>query len=71
MERQPEEGGKTSVNNATGKGLIYKIYKELTKQQKTKQSNWKMGIRPKQTFFQRRNTDGQSAHEKMLITADY
>ena len=25
-----------------------------------------MGRRPEQTFFQRRNTDSQQAHEKML-----
>ena len=28
-------------------------------QQKTKQPNWKMGRRPKQTFLQRKYTDGQ------------
>ena len=27
-----------------------------------------MGRGPKQTFFQRRHTDGQQAHEKMLNT---
>ena len=31
----------------------------------------KMGRRPKQTFLQRRHTDGQQAHEKMLNTANY
>ena len=30
-----------------------------------------MGRRPKQTFFQRRNTDGQYAHENMLNIANY
>ena len=25
-----------------------------------------MGIKPEQTFFQRRHTDGQQAHERML-----
>ena len=29
-----------------------------------KQSNQKMGRRPKQTFLQRRHTDGQQAHQK-------
>ena len=29
-----------------------------------------MGRRPKQTFLQRRHTDGQEAHEKMLNTAN-
>ena len=30
-----------------------------------------MGRIPKQTFLQRRNTDGQQAHEKMLNIANY
>ena len=30
-----------------------------------------MGRRPKQTFLQRRHTDGQQAHEKMLIVTKY
>ena len=35
------------------------------------QPNPKMGRRPKQTFLQRRHTDGQQAHEKMLYIANY
>ena len=30
-----------------------------------------MGRRPEQTFFQRRPTDGQKAHEKMLNIANH
>ena len=30
-----------------------------------------MARRPKQTFLQRRHTDGQKAHEKMFNTANY
>ena len=30
-----------------------------------------MGRRPKQTFLQRRHTEDQQAHEKMLIIANY
>ena len=30
-----------------------------------------MGRRPKQTFIQRRNTDGQETHEKMLNITNY
>ena len=30
-----------------------------------------MGRRPKQPFLQKRHTDGQQAHEKMLNTANY
>ena len=31
-----------------------------------KQPDLKMGRGPEQTFFQRRHTDGQQAHEKMF-----
>ena len=33
---------------------------------KTKQPDINMGRRPKQTFLQKRNADGQQAHEKMV-----
>ena len=36
-----------------------------TQYQKNKQPNQKVGKRPKQTFLQRRHTDGQQTHEKM------
>ena len=39
--------------------------------QKYKQPNPKMGRRPKQTFLQRRHTDGQEAHEKLLNITNY
>ena len=32
-------------------------------QQQNKQRNWKLGRWPKETFFQRRNIDGQLAYE--------
>ena len=35
-----------------------------------KQPNQKMGTRHKQALFQRRHTDGQQAHEKMLNISD-
>ena len=38
---------------------------------KNKPPNQKMGRRPKQTFLQRRQTDGQKAHEKMLNITNY
>ena len=34
-------------------------------QQQNKQPDWKVGRGPEHTFFQRRHTDGQQAHEKM------
>ena len=63
MKRQPSEWENIFANETTGKGLISKIYKQLMQH---KQPNQKMGRRPKQTFLQRRHTDGQEAHEKML-----
>ena len=38
---------------------------------KIKKKNQKMGRRPKQAFPQRRHTDGQKAHEKMLNISNY
>ena len=37
----------------------------------SKQSNQKKSGRPKQTFLQRRDADGQQIHEKMLSIANY
>ena len=38
---------------------------------KKKQSNKKMGRRPKQTFLQKGHTDGQEAHENLLNMINY
>ena len=36
-----------------------------------KKNNQNLSGRPKQTFLQRRHTDGQQTHEKMLNLAHY
>ena len=38
---------------------------------KKKQRNPTMGSRPKQTFLQRKHTEGQEAHEKMLSITNH
>ena len=59
VKRQPLEWEKIIANETTDKGLISKIYKQLISQsQENKQPNQKVGKKPKQTFLQRRHTDG-------------
>ena len=57
-EKTPYKMGGKSANDMTHKGLLSKIY-ELIKLNNKKQTQSKMGRRPKQTLFQRRHTDGQ------------
>ena len=59
VKRQPSVWEKIKANETTDKGLISKnIQAALTTQHQKKQSNPKVGKRPKQTFLQRRHTDG-------------
>ena len=60
VKRKPSEWEKVIANETTDKGLISKIYKQLIQlnTRKTKKPNQKVGKRPKQTFLQRRHTDG-------------
>ena len=47
-------------------GLLGHMVAHAAQYQKTKQPNTKMGRRPKKTFLQRRYTDFQQTHERML-----
>ena len=60
VKRQPSEWEKIIANEATDKELISKIYKQPIQlnTRKSKRPNQKMGQRTKQTFLQRRHTDG-------------
>ena len=56
VKRQPSEWEKIIANETTDKGFISKIYKQLM-QINTRKTNYP-NKRPKQTFLQRRRTDG-------------
>ena len=60
VKRQPLEWEKIIANEATDKELTSKIMKATpaAQFQKNKRPNQKMGQRTKQTFLQRRHTDG-------------
>ena len=61
VKKQPSEWEKVMANETTDKGLISKLYKQLIQlnaRKKKKKTTQKVGKRPKQTFLQRRHTDG-------------
>ena len=59
VKKQSSEREKIIANETTDKGLISKIHKQHTTQcQKNKQLNQKVGKILKQTFLQKRHTDG-------------
>ena len=60
VKRQPSEWEKIIANETTAKGINFQNIQaaHTTQCQKSKQLNQKVGKRPKQTFLQRRHTDG-------------
>ena len=73
MKQQPTEREKIFADYIPDKELMSKTCKRTHKiqQQKPKESDFKMGIRSEQTFFQRRYTDGQQAHKNILNIINY
>ena len=57
------------ANEVTERRLICKIYEQHM--QPSIKKIFKMGRRSKQAFLQRRHTDGQKTHEKMLAITSY
>ena len=59
VKRKPSEWEEIIANETTDKGLISSVRAaHIIQCQKNKQPNEKVGKRPKQTFLQRRHTDG-------------
>ena len=75
MKRQPTEWGKYLQAMQPARDQFPKYinssYRSISNKQTNKQPNQKMGRRSKQTFLQRRHTDCQQAHEKMLNITNY
>ena len=54
------------------RGLIFKVFEQFMQfNTKKKKSSEKLGKRLKQTFLQRRHTDVQQTHEKILNITNY
>lgn len=56
--------GKIVTNHGSDKGLVCRVYKELSQLKKTTQLKNGKGF--EQTFLHGRYTNGQQAHKKML-----
>ena len=71
MKRQPTDWEKIFANYVTKKGLISKITNSSYNATPKKKKNQIKNGQKTQTFLQRRQTDGQQAHEKTLNMPNY
>ena len=73
VKRQPSEWEKITVNKATDKQLISKIYKQLLQlnSRKINDTIKKIGPKTKQTFLQRRHRDCYQTPEKVFNISHY
>ena len=74
VKRQPSEWEKIIANETTDKGFISKIYKQLIQLNARETNNpikkWGKDLN-RHVCLQRRHTDGQKTHGKMLNIAHY
>ena len=68
---QPSEWEKIVADETIDKDQFLKYTSSSYNSIPEKQPNQRVGKRPQQTFLQRRHTDGQQTHKRMLNITNY
>ena len=71
MKREPTIWENIFVTENSNKGLISKVYKQLTRLHSRKIIQLKMGKRPQQTCLQGGHTEDPETYERMLSITSY